>query len=139
MKRRKRLLLDTAYIQAILNRRDEYHDAAINLFRQVASAQEVWITEAVLIEAANALSRINRQGIADFIRAAYEEPNIRVIPVDSALLRRAAELYEARADKTWSLTDCISFLVMEDAGITEAVTSDHHFEQAGFHALMRNP
>ena len=136
MRRKRSLLLDTAYIQALLSHRDAYHDSALHLFPEIASAHEVWITEAVLIESANALSRINRQGIAEFTRAAYEEPNIRIVPVDSALLRRGLELYDARADKAWNLTDCISFLVMEDEGLREAVTTDHHFGQAGFRALM---
>jgi len=47
------------------------------------------------------------------------------------------ELYARRPDKSWSLTDCISFVVMTDRGLTEALTGDHHFEQAGFRALLR--
>ena len=136
MRSGRRLLLDTAYIQALLSRRDAYHEAALRLLPEVASAHEVLLTEAVLIESANALSRINRQGFAEFVRAAYEEPNIRIVAVDSALLRRGLELYELRADKTWSLTDCLSFVVMENEGVTDAATTDHHFEQAGFRALM---
>jgi predicted nucleic acid-binding protein len=44
--------------------------------------------------------------------------------------------YESRPDKAWSLTDCISFVVMNQHGLTEALTGDHHFEQAGFTALL---
>lgn len=53
------------------------------------------------------------------------------------LWRRGLGLYAARPDKAWSLTDCISFVVMTDRGLTEALTGDHHFEQAGFRALLR--
>jgi uncharacterized protein len=42
----------------------------------------------------------------------------------------------SRRDKEWSLTDCISFVVMKERGLTEALTADHHFEQAGFKALL---
>jgi predicted nucleic acid-binding protein len=49
----------------------------------------------------------------------------------------ALGFYERRADKAWSLTDCISFQVMTQRGIVDALTADHHFEQAGFHALLR--
>jgi predicted nucleic acid-binding protein len=56
---------------------------------------------------------------------------------EQALFRRGIELYDNRLDKQWSLTDCISFVVMQQHGITEALTGDHHFEQAGFVALLK--
>jgi predicted nucleic acid-binding protein len=65
-------------------------------------------------------------------------PNVKVVSVDSALLRRAIDFYHSRKDKEWGLTDCISFIVMEDHGLTEALTTDEHFQQAGFGALLRD-
>lgn len=56
--------------------------------------------------------------------------------VDTTLLKRALQLYTARADKTWGLTDCISFVVMQDQKLTEAITADQHFVQAGYRALL---
>lgn len=99
-------------------------------------AAEVWVTEAILIEIGNALSTTNRAGAVEFIRRCYQTPNILVVPVDTALLRRAAELYAARDDKGWGLTDCISFVVMREQGLSDAVTADTHFPQAGFRALL---
>jgi uncharacterized protein len=61
---------------------------------------------------------------------------MRVEPLDTTLLSGALTLYEARADKLWGLTDCISFVVMQRRGLTEALTSDRHFHQAGFRALL---
>src|SRR5688500_16685843 len=61
---------------------------------------------------------------------------VRVIAASSALLQRGLELYATRPDKDWSLTDCISFVVMRDEGISDAATGDHHFAQAGFNALF---
>ncbi len=52
-------------------------------------------------------------------------------------LERGVDLYARRPDKAWSLTDCISFVVMADRKLTEALTGDHHFEQAGFLALLK--
>jgi predicted nucleic acid-binding protein len=52
-------------------------------------------------------------------------------------MARGIQLYDSRPDKQWSLTDCISFVVMQDRGIVEALTGDHHFEQAGFTALLK--
>jgi hypothetical protein len=51
-------------------------------------------------------------------------------------LQRGLDLFAGRSDKNWSLTDCISFVVMQDEGLTEALTGDSHFEQAGFKALL---
>jgi predicted nucleic acid-binding protein len=59
-----------------------------------------------------------------------------IVPASSDLVDRGFELSSRRADKEWSLTDCISFAVMEEHGVREALTSDSHFEQAGFTMLM---
>jgi uncharacterized protein len=63
--------------------------------------------------------------------------NALLLPADSGLWRRGLELYEKRLDKEWSLVDCISFVVMAERKITDALTGDHHFEQAGFNALLK--
>lgn len=60
-----------------------------------------------------------------------------LVPLSDELWRRATELFGKRLDKEWSLTDCISFVVMQDEGILEALTGDHHFEQAGFSVLLK--
>jgi uncharacterized protein len=131
-----RLFLDTAFIQALLNPRDDYHNHAKHLFPRIRSAAEVWITEAIFAEVGNALSALNRSGAVQFIQQCYRTDNIKVVSVDTALLMQALALYQARADKTWGLTDCISFVVMQQQDLTDAVTGDRHFVQAGFRALM---
>jgi predicted nucleic acid-binding protein len=60
-----------------------------------------------------------------------------IVPPEPELFERAIEFYGRRADKAWSLTDCVSFVVMADLGITDALTGDHHFEQASFRALLK--
>jgi len=132
----KRLFLDTAYVLALLNPNDIYHKKAKALLPSIHLAQEVWITEAVLIEIGNALARSNRSAAVAFINSCYTTPNINVVSMDSLLLQRAIELYNNREDKEWGLTDCISFIVMEDHGLMEALTTDEHFQQAGFQALL---
>jgi len=59
-----------------------------------------------------------------------------LVRATSDLIQRGKKLYRDRADKEWPLTDCISFVVMHDRGLSEALTADHHFEQAGFRALL---
>lgn len=102
----------------------------------VRRASEVWTTEAVLVEVGNALSAADRLAAADFIRRCYRTANMRVVSVDTALLNEALTLYASRLDKSWGLTDCLSFTVMAQHGLTMAVTTDEHFVQAGYQAIM---
>jgi uncharacterized protein len=131
-----RLFLDTAFIQALLNPRDDYHNQAKELFPRIRAATEVWITEAIFVEVGNALSALNRNGAVQFIQQCYRTDNIKIISVDTELLMQALMLYESRTDKDWGLTDCISFVVMQQNNLTDAVTGDRHFVQSGFRALM---
>jgi predicted nucleic acid-binding protein len=132
----ERLFLDTVFIQALLNRRDQYHDQAQTFLPRVRTAAEVWITEAVLTEVGNALSASNRMAASAFIRQSYQTANMRVVSVDTSLLQEALDLYQSRSDKAWGLTDCISFVVMQRHGLTDAVTADLHFTQAGYRAML---
>ncbi|MCW3054352.1 MAG: hypothetical protein JWN14_3522 [Chthonomonadales bacterium] len=133
----ERLFLDTVYIQAILNRADQHHARAVALYPRVKAAREVWVTEAVLLEVGAALSALDRMAAARFLRSLYLTPNVHVVPIEAILFQRGLDLYEMRPDKTWSLTDCLSFVVMKDQTLYLAVTADEHFQQAGYHALMR--
>ncbi len=133
----ERLFLDTVFIQALLNKRDHYHALARAFLPRVRAAAEVWVTEAVLVEVGNALSAVNRPTAVQFIQQCYNTANLKVVAVDTSLLNRALQLYSERPDKTWGLTDCISFIVMWEQGLTDAVTVDVHFVQAGFRALLR--
>jgi len=127
--------LDTAYVVAQFDRRDQFHSRALSLRARVASGNLV-TTEAVLVEIGNALSTRDRAAATAFVRGALHSPLIRVVPVDTGLLREGLAMYSSRPDKRWGLTDCISFAVMVREGITDALTSDRHFVQAGFRALM---
>lgn len=131
----ERLLIDTVFVQALLNRRDRHHPKAVALYPRIERAEK-WVTEAILIEIGDGMGRIDREAAARFIRRCYEAPDTRVIGVDRTLIQRALDLYQARMDKTWGLTDCISFVVMQDNGLTDALTADKHFVQAGFRALL---
>jgi hypothetical protein len=135
----ERLFLDAVFIQVLLNRRDQYHLQARSLLPRIRNPREVWITEAVLIEVGNALSALNRQVAIQFIQQCYQTANMRVVTVDTQLLNRALQLYQARPDKTWGLTDCISFAVMQEQDLIIAATADQHFLQAGYRALLLEP
>ena len=95
-------------------------------------------TRAVLIEIGNALSkpRYRRAAVA-LLDALEADPRVEIVPVTDALYLEALQLFRARPDRKWGLTDCISFIVMRERGITDALTTDEDFEQAGFRALLR--
>jgi len=131
-----RLFLDASYVITRLNAKDQYHQKANSLRNRVRNAAEVWTTEAVLIEIGNGLSANYRVEAANFIRLCYRTPNMRVVNVTTDLLADAVDLYHSRRDKTWGLTDCISFVVMNSNRISDALTADKHFAQAGFNALL---
>jgi hypothetical protein len=133
-----RFFLDTAFVQALLNRRDQYQAQARAFLPRLRNAREIWVTEAVLVEIGNALSSLDRLAAVRFIEECYKTPNIHVVSIDTQLLTRALRLYQDRPDKGWGLTDCISFVVMEEQGLRAAMTTDDHFRQAGFQVLMQD-
>jgi predicted nucleic acid-binding protein len=95
-------------------------------------------TEWVLLELADALSAPEARPIAvAFLNAVRADPLFDVVGYVPAVYQAGFDLFAARADKAWSLTDCISFEVMRERGLSEALTADRHFEQAGFRAVFR--
>lgn len=135
----ERIFLDTAFIQALLNRNDSLHAAAIRVWPRIQAARETVITEAIIIEVCNALAGLQRETAVAFVRGCYANPKISVIEVSPGLLERALDFYAQHGDKDWGLTDCISFVVMRDEELFLAATSDRHFPQAGYTALLLEP
>jgi uncharacterized protein len=132
----RRAFADTYYFLALLDSTEERHGDAL----AAAADGELAIvtTKWVLSEFGDAYS--DPKDRADFValyRSILLDPKISIVPSDSTLFNRGIELFEARLDKKWSLTDCISFVVMNDEGIQDALTGDKHFEQAGFLALFK--
>ena len=95
-------------------------------------------TEWVLMEVADALSApAARSTAVAFLQAVRADPLFAVVGYDEVVYRTGFDLFATRSDKAWSLTDCISFGVMSQHGLTEALTADHHFEQAGFRPIFK--
>lgn len=122
---------DTWFYLALLDAGDHHHETA-KAFLKAFDGRFV-TTRWVLAEVANGLAAPRFRGhVAELLNRLENHRRVE-IPADSdRLYRDGRVLYEARKDKEWSLTDCISFVVMEREGIREALTGDHHFEQAGF-------
>ena len=131
-----RLFADTFFFFAFLNADDSAHCEASSFYDTFDG--ELVTTELVLTELADGLAGISdRQAFIDFHRALRDDRTVKIIPMNRELFSAGIDLYEKRPDKEWSLTDCISFVVMQRDGLTDALTGDRHFEQAGFHALLR--
>lgn len=90
----------------------------------------------VLLELGNACAERKTADFLALVDDMLASPRISIVPLDSELLARSLQLMATRPDKDWSLTDCTSSMVMQDAGINEALTGDRHFEQAGFKTLL---
>lgn len=132
----KTVFADAFYFVGLLNRADQHHARIVSAARQLRD--DLLTTEWVLAEFADALAEsTSRRHVPQFIRTLEQDPKVRIIRAGTELFQRGLRRYEARPDKQWSLTDCISFVVMEDENIRDALTGDQHFEQAGFTALLK--
>ncbi|MEW4568793.1 PIN domain-containing protein [Tautonia sp. JC769] len=127
---------DSFFFLAIGNPRDAAHRRSLAISSN--DPRPLVTTAWVLTEVADALAAPgNRQAFLRLLERLRRNPAVEIIPADPDLFDRGLDLYARRPDKAWSLTDCISFVVMADRGLTEALTGDHHFEQAGFRAVLR--
>ncbi|MBM3859043.1 MAG: type II toxin-antitoxin system VapC family toxin [Verrucomicrobia bacterium] len=130
-----RVFADTSYYLALLNSRDEFHSIAC---QQTGALNGRIVTTAwVITELGNFMAKgANRRLFLALLAALRDDDRVTIVPPTTELLEDALALYARRADKDWSVTDCVSFVVMEEHGLKEALTADHHFAQAGFHTLL---
>ena len=127
---------DTYYFLALLNRLDPAHARAIAFSR--TPGLRIVTTDYVLLELGDAFNKPpQRREFLAIWDLLHKEPNFRVVPGHKGFVLRGVQRFKKRSDKEWQLTDCISFIVMEEEGIRDALTGDKHFEQAGFTALLK--
>ena len=130
---------DAGYWIALWNPRDAVHEKA-QAISETLAAVAVVTTQLVLIEALDfmaGMGEFRRRGAVQMVQRLEDNANVEIVPQTGAQFRAAVERYAARPDQRWSLTDCASFLVMEERGISEALAYDRDFEQAGFTPLLR--
>lgn len=126
---------DTWFFQALLSEHDTHHGEVIAFLEETDDFMVT--TRWVLAETANAVGgSAYRENAACFLKGAERDPSIIIVGGSDSLYARGLDLYASRPNKAWSLTDCISFVVMKDHGIHEALTGDRHFAQAGFKPLF---
>ena len=131
--------LDTAFAIALSSSGDDLHRVALALADELeTSPTRIVTTRAVLMEIGNALSKQRyRPAAVELLLSLENDPKVEIVPVSGDLYAQAFKLFSERTDKEWGLVDYVSFVVMRERGITDALTSDDHFRQAGFNALMR--
>ena len=131
----KAVFADTFYFLALMNERDAAHKRAVVASRNAGLT--LVTTEFVIVELADALCQLHqRDEVLALCHVIETDPAFRLVRATTELIQRGKKLYRERPDKEWPLTDCISFIVMQDQSLLEALTADHHFEQAGFKALL---
>ena len=133
------VFLDTAYAIALANAKDQFHHEAVGLAKQLRTHKTKLITtRAVLLEIGNALSgqRFRAEAVK-LLDALEADPTVGIVPLTDGLYTQALNLYRTRPDKEWGLVDCLSLVVMRERELTSALTTDMHFQQAGFRVLLR--
>lgn len=130
------IFIDTVYLLALVRANDELHERAVR-WSDVLN-EPLLVTEYVVWEFVNVCPKPqNRQLVPPILEWIEGDPGVVLKEADRELFTAGFIRFNERLDKAWSLTDCVSFIVMENAGVTQALTNDHHFEQAGFEALLR--
>jgi len=132
------VFLDTGFAIALLSPRDTFHQSANRVAAEMKQhGVRVVTSDAVLLEIGAALAKISyRPAAVKLIAALRTDPAVDIIAMDSHLFAAAFELFAQRQDKEWSLTDCLSFVIMEQRGIKQALAADEHFAQAGLMPLL---
>ena len=132
----KAVFADSYYFLALLSDDDAGHDRAVAASRALTGA--IVTTTWVLTEVADAMADpLHRSEFVAYMEALRADPMVDIVPASQEVFDLGMELYARRRDKDWPLTDCISFVVMHKHGLTDALTADRHFEQAGFKVLLK--
>ena len=126
--------MDTGFVIALINNGDQYHQKALKLADKF-EGYPIVITDVVLLEIGNALAHHFKQQAIEIINNFYLSPEVTIVHLNPILFKKGLKLYQAYQDKTWGLIDCVSFVVMRDMEMTDALTFDKHFAQAGFNIL----
>lgn len=130
------VFVDTSFVVALINERDQHHERATEL-TDLFDGLPLVTTDAVLLEIGNALARNFKRQAIEVIENFLSSVEVEIVHLDAELFGRAFHIYRTHEDKTWGLVDCVSFAVMRERGITDALTNDKDFGQAGFNPLMR--
>jgi predicted nucleic acid-binding protein len=134
------IFADTGYLIAIQKESDFLHRRAIELSNELFGYEKIVTSDLVVIETLNYFSgygALARESAFTLLSQFSMDPGIEIVCFNADLFIGAGRLYRTAFDRSWSFTDCSSFVIMRERGMRDALTYDHHFQQAGFWALMR--
>lgn len=137
----KMVFADASYWIALFNPRDRLHDKAIAVAKILGNTTRIVTSQIVLLEFLNHYASFGshfRQGAVKVVRNLQQNSQIEIVALTSDQFETALALYARRPDKSWGLSDCISFQIMQSQGIIDALAYDEHFAQAGFIPLLRD-
>ncbi len=135
------MFADTSGWGHLVDSTQAYHPLAAEMYRHTRQQGNRIVTTNYIITELVALMtsplRVTRNTVITFIESVKTSPSIEIVHIDARLDEQAWQMLTSRPDKAWSLVDCASFVVMNQRNITSALTTDHHFEQAGFVQLLK--
>lgn len=134
----KKVFVDTSGWLAIVSSSDSLHTTAVEIYLNLLASGHTFVThDGVSLELGNALCGTKSRSLAVKLRENISSSErIELVPLNSTLIDAGWKLYSERPDKNWGIIDCLSFVLMEELDITDALTADRHFEQAGFTKLL---
>ncbi|TAL67066.1 MAG: PIN domain-containing protein [Bacteroidetes bacterium] len=135
---KNKYFIDTSYIIALSSKKDQLHSKAVEIAQKIKSNDIPLITtEFILLELGNSFSKqhLKKLGVI-LLNSIYNDENIEIVKLSDKYYKHGLSLFNSTQDKSWSLTDCISFEILKEKNIRDVLTSDLHFTQAGFNKLL---
>jgi len=132
------ILVDTAGFLSLWDASDQYHKRAVQVQAELSRKAGRFLTTDYIVDetATLLLVRHSHAAAADFLQTVLASQSLLIQWIDSDRFQRAARFFDQHDDKQWSFTDCVSFILMHELKLTDCFTTDHHFRQAGFNALL---
>jgi hypothetical protein len=125
-----RIFVDTLFVVALVNPNDKHHKKALSLAKKYED-HPLLVTDAILLEIGNGLARNFKKQAIEIIDHFFVSDEVEIVYLSPELFQRGFTFYKKHKDKEWGLIDCISFEVMRENGINDALTFDRHFLQSG--------
>ena len=132
--------IDTSGIYSILVRRDRMHERAAAFMAQAARARKRFVTTDYVLD--ESVTLLKARGFGRLVAPLFESIDastaVRIEWTNPERFKETMAFCVRHSDKAWSFTDCLSFVVMQAHDVPAALTSDVHFEQAGFRILLKH-
>lgn len=130
---------DTQGWTALSNKKDQFHQRALATKNQLISQHTKFIISNFILDETYTLllTRVGHAAAVEFGEMIRHTPSVEVIHITESIEEKAWQLFKRYSDKTFSFTDCTSFVIMQQLGIRDAFANDHNFEQMGFIILLK--